>query len=39
MGVRVTPEEEMEGLDLGEHGNEAYSFVPAQHEVMRAEVI
>ena len=24
MGVRVTPEEEMEGLDLGEHGNLAY---------------
>jgi Amt family ammonium transporter len=24
MGVRVTPEEEIEGLDLGEHGNLAY---------------
>jgi Amt family ammonium transporter len=24
MGLRVTPEEEIEGLDLGEHGNEAY---------------
>lgn len=24
MGLRVTKEEEMEGLDLGEHGNEAY---------------
>jgi Amt family ammonium transporter len=23
-GVRVSPEEEIEGLDLGEHGNEAY---------------
>lgn len=24
MGIRVTPEEEMEGLDIGEHGNMAY---------------
>ena len=24
MGVRVTEEEELEGLDLGEHGNSAY---------------
>ncbi|MDP0499069.1 MAG: ammonium transporter [Verrucomicrobiota bacterium JB022] len=24
-GLRVSPEEEMEGLDLGEHGNEAYA--------------
>ncbi len=24
VGIRVTPEEEREGLDLGEHGNEAY---------------
>jgi Amt family ammonium transporter len=24
MGIRVTPEEEWEGLDLGEHGNVAY---------------
>ena len=24
MGVRVTPEEEIEGLDIGEHGNQAY---------------
>jgi ammonium transporter, Amt family len=23
-GIRVTPEEETEGLDIGEHGNEAY---------------
>lgn len=29
MGVRVSPEEEYEGLDLGEHGNEAYpNFQP-----------
>ncbi|NEP14044.1 MAG: ammonium transporter [Symploca sp. SIO2C1] len=25
IGIRVTPEEEMEGLDIGEHGMEAYS--------------
>ena len=25
MGIRVTPEEEAKGLDLSEHGNEAYS--------------
>jgi Amt family ammonium transporter len=24
MGLRVTKEEEIEGLDHGEHGNEAY---------------
>jgi len=24
IGIRVSPEEEMEGLDAGEHGNEAY---------------
>ncbi|HEX2973488.1 MAG TPA: ammonium transporter [Tepidisphaeraceae bacterium] len=24
MGIRVTPQEEMEGLDIGEHGMEAY---------------
>jgi Amt family ammonium transporter len=24
MGIRVSPEEELEGLDLGEHGNLAY---------------
>ena len=29
MGVRVSPEEEIEGLDIGEHGNEAYpNFQP-----------
>ncbi len=26
MGLRVSPEEEMEGLDIGEHGLSAYSF-------------
>jgi len=30
MGLRVSPEEETEGLDIGEHGNEAYpDFTPA----------
>jgi Amt family ammonium transporter len=30
MGLRVSAEEEMEGLDIGEHGNEAYpDFTPA----------
>lgn len=29
-GIRVKPEEELEGLDIGEHGNEAYpDFTPA----------
>lgn len=34
MGLRVTPEEEAEGLDFGEHGNEAYhgfQFVSGQN--------
>jgi Amt family ammonium transporter len=25
LGIRVSPEEEFEGLDVGEHGMEAYS--------------
>ena len=34
MGLRVTPEEEMEGLDVGEHGMHAYDFLsPATHGV------
>ena len=29
-GIRVTAEEEIEGLDIGEHGNEAYpNFAPS----------
>jgi Amt family ammonium transporter len=29
VGIRVSAEEEMEGLDIGEHGNVAYpDFVP-----------
>jgi Amt family ammonium transporter len=30
MGLRVSADEETEGLDIGEHGNEAYpDFTPA----------
>jgi Amt family ammonium transporter len=33
LGLRVSPEEEIEGLDIGEHGNEAYhGFVMAKSE-------
>ena len=33
VGLRVSPEEEMEGLDIGEHGNVAYpDFRPAETE-------
>lgn len=33
IGLRVSPEEEIEGLDYGEHGNEAYhGFVMAKSE-------
>lgn len=33
LGLRVSPEEELEGLDIGEHGNEAYhGFVMAKSE-------
>ena len=32
MGLRVSAEEEIEGLDIGEHGNEAYpDFTQAHH--------
>jgi len=32
IGLRVKPEEEIEGLDIGEHGSEAYpDFTPAVH--------
>jgi Amt family ammonium transporter len=38
VGIRVSPEEEAEGLDLGEHGMDAYpGFVPTQEA--RVEVI
>ena len=29
MGVRVSEEEEAEGLDIGEHGQEAYAIKPS----------
>jgi Amt family ammonium transporter len=33
MGLRVSAEEEIEGLDIGEHGNEAYpDFTTAHHK-------
>lgn len=34
LGVRVTPEEEREGLDIGEHGNEAYPDFQLQTDRM-----
>ncbi|ACK68964.1 ammonium transporter [Gloeothece citriformis PCC 7424] len=34
MGIRVTPEEEMEGLDVGEHGMEAYSGFVKEADVL-----
>ncbi len=33
IGIRVTPEEEIEGLDLGEHGMEAYAGFMFRDEV------
>lgn len=32
MGIRVSEEEETEGLDIGEHGNEAYPDFTAAHK-------
>jgi ammonium transporter, Amt family len=33
VGLRVAPQEEVEGLDIGEHGNEAYhGFVMVRTE-------
>ncbi len=32
MGIRVSAEEETEGLDIGEHGNEAYPDFTAAHK-------
>lgn len=31
-GIRVSPEEETEGLDIGEHGNEAYPDFQSSHK-------
>ena len=39
VGIRVTPEEEAEGLDLGEHGMEAYAGMMPSRQEMSAEVI
>lgn len=37
IGIRVTPEEEREGLDIGEHGNQAYpDFVTAGGDIRYA---
>jgi Amt family ammonium transporter len=34
MGLRVTLEEEIEGLDIGEHGMEAYSGFVKESDVL-----
>ena len=34
LGLRVTPDEELSGLDRSEHGNEAYPEFVFQHEVV-----
>ncbi len=34
LGLRVTPEEEIEGLDIGEHGMEAYSGFVKESDVL-----
>jgi Amt family ammonium transporter len=39
MGIRVSPEEEVAGLDVGEHGMEAYAGLLPVAPDMRAEVI
>lgn len=40
MGLRVKPEEEIEGLDIGEHGNRAYpDFVTTQPETGMAAAL
>ena len=39
IGIRVSPEEEAEGLDLGEHGMEAYAGMMPSRQEMSAEVI
>ncbi len=40
IGVRVTPQEEREGLDQGEHGMDAYvGFAPAGTRLISTEVI
>lgn len=39
VGVRVSPQEELEGLDVGEHGMEAYAGFVQHRQEMSAEVI
>jgi Amt family ammonium transporter len=39
MGVRVSAEEELEGLDFGEHGMEAYAGFVQAHQEMRTEIV
>ena len=34
LGIRVTPEEEIEGLDIGEHGMEAYSGFVKESDIL-----
>lgn len=34
LGIRVTPEEELEGLDVGEHGMEAYSGFVKESDIV-----
>ena len=34
LGIRVTQEEEIEGLDIGEHGMEAYSGFVKEADVL-----
>jgi len=38
MGLRVSKEEEINGLDLGEHGEEAYIIFTPRVASTRAEV-
>ena len=39
VGIRVSPQEEAEGLDLGEHGMEAYPGLMPSRQELRGEVI
>jgi Amt family ammonium transporter len=39
MGIRVSAAEELEGLDLGEHGMEAYAGFVQAHQEMRTEIV
>ena len=39
LGIRVSAQEEIEGLDVGEHGIEAYSGLTPQVQVASAEIV